>query len=174
MKAAEIRYNDSKCQQLIKEMHELSYPHIGKAEDLRGRIKELAAEYLPSYFLYNSELEKIRFTKRTWNNDKQQMLLIVYSIQNFIQKENKESGENKKSNTNFWLLLITTVSVSALLWSFNNIVHWQWLEMHSKKIPMYLCAQLIILLGAYRIYSKTSFKFFDVSIPVFLAFLSLM
>ena len=58
---------------------------------------------------------------------------------------------NLKKGILFWGLLILS---SGLLWSFNLLISWKWLEIHPKKIAIYLGFQLLIVLLSVRILKK--------------------
>lgn len=56
-----------------------------------------------------------------------------------------------KKNFLFWGILIFS---SAILWTFNSFIHWQWLEQHPKKVGIYLGFQFLIALLSIRIMKK--------------------
>lgn len=77
----------------------------------------------------------------------------------------------KRKRVAFFITYIVVLSI--ILWTFNLLIKWQWLSNHSKRIPIYLAFQLLIIISSLRFISKNkAIKYLDWGIAIVIAILS--
>lgn len=147
----------------------------GAAQALWERTRNLAARYFPDKNLYISlSASSLRGDAAiSWDDLQRQLLTIAHAMLDEVQDRNERkhvATENSISSLNsikdeiveirkknlhlenrvswykrcvsfFVCLLFTT----TLLWLFNDLVKWDWLSVHPKRLSLYLSAQLALI-----------------------------
>lgn len=94
---------------------------------------------------------------------------------NSIKSENIFLKEREKRFKKRLLFIFLLIFLSFILWSFNYVLKWQWLENHTKKIPIYITVQLLIIVSLLQIIiNNKAIKFIDASLAIIILLLSLI
>jgi hypothetical protein len=141
--------------------HQVKVLRIGafqKGNHICVSILVLATDNFPCESWYLKELKSIRFKPaskskaaqlRLWKQTINKLLQILEAMIEEIRRKFRDQQFNiqhiRKTRFIVWACF---VSFSLLLWLFNEVVRWQWLSGHPRKIAIYCCCEFALIVSA--------------------------
>jgi hypothetical protein len=130
-----------------------------KGNDICLKLQELALKHFPQSSWYVKELPELRFKPlrraratqlKRWKETIEKLLAILEAMIEEIR--GKIMNQHKQLTCSLQrhriMVVACFIAFSLLLWLFNEVLCWKWLSEHPRRISIYCCFQLTLIVGA--------------------------